>query len=157
MNLIKTYNVSGLINAIKLTKKTLIASSGGKYPLSMGNCFSLLSEDGNEYRVVNFILENLNYLIEHNKVNFPILILPLSKNIAVVCDKRIPDKFYLSKFCEVCTPEELLPLSQRLKQLLDIQKGVRNEIKTELGKIVSRKVEPKIRRVNTGWTYKINL
>lgn len=121
----KTLN--DLKNAIEITSMTLVGYLADKIPYEMGNCFSLKTEESNYYRILNFNLENLEHLLEKKIISFPITILPLSDSHAVIVDSRIPNEFYSNRFCETCTPRELLPMPQRIKQLLQIQKGIREE------------------------------
>lgn len=142
------YNPSDLINADTITSRTLLGIDCSEFPIERGNCFSVKS--GNEeYRIVNFNYENLLFLISSNKVWFPIKILPLSKNVAVICDGRFPKDFYQTRFCETCTPEDLLPVAQRINQLMDMEKGIRTEKMTDMGKIIGYNVESKI--IKTDW------
>ena len=94
-------------------------------PHKRGNCFSVEAEGGN-YRIVNFVHENLEELIEAG-LTYPIGIRVLAGNIAVIHDKRIPSEWYRSEFCEVCCPRSLLPLPQTLRQEREVRQGVRME------------------------------
>lgn len=107
-------NFDQTINAVSITSQTLVGVSGTP-PFKRGNCFSVLAEGGEkEYRVVNFCLENLEALMWKG-LSWPIKILPISEQITIIHDKRIGDQWYMDRFCEVCCPEELLPLLQQAK------------------------------------------
>jgi len=110
--------------------------------LGFNNCFSVETEDGCNYRIVNFYLETLEKCIEKNIVGWPVKIRILSEHIAVINDYRIPDKYYNNEFCTVCCPEELLPITQQLLHERQIESGERKEqiikIGSETIKIVSR-------------------
>ena len=113
-------------NAIRITGQTLVGSSGS-FPRKFGNCFSIEAENGKNYRILNFKVENIKELIKRKVLSWPIKCESLSEHSAVINDGRIPDDWYMDRFCEVCTPIDLLPLPQRLKHLRDIQRGKRIE------------------------------
>jgi hypothetical protein len=133
--------------ATDVTRVTLVGFFG-EYPRERGNCFSVSVDDERDYRIINFNHENLEKLIEDGVVSFPIKISKLEEGIAIIADERIPDEWYSKRFCETCTPENLLPIPQRLKHHLDIERGIREEKFFEIGgqkiKAVSIKVEPRI-------------
>ena len=54
---------------------------------------------------------------------------------AVILDSRIPNDWYSDTFCSTCTPMDLIPLPQRIKQLLDIDRGLREEREVEMNGI----------------------
>jgi len=143
--------------ATDITTVTLVGFLGD-YPRERGNCFSVSVEGERDYRIINFNYENLEKLIEDNVVSFPLKISKLSDRIAIVADERIPDEWYSKRFCETCTPSDLLPIPQRLKHLLDIERGIREEREIEIDgkkmKMVSIKVEPKI--IHVPWTIETN-
>lgn len=121
----------------------------GSYPRENGNCFSVSVEGETEdCRIINFNYENLEQLMEDGVVSFPIKISKLQDRIAIIADERIPNEWYSKRLCETCTPSNLLPITQRLKHFLDIERGIRKETEIEIGgkkmKMVSIKVEPKI-------------
>jgi len=133
--------------ATNVTTVTLVGYFG-KYPRESGNCFSVSVGKDENYRIINFNHENLEKLIKDKIVSFPIKISKLSDGIAIIADERIPDEWYSKRFCETCTPSDLLPIPQRLKHFLDIERGIREEKIFEIGgqkiKAVSIKVEPRI-------------
>lgn len=113
------------MTASHVTSYTLVGVIG-RPPFRVGNCFSVLGEDGRDYRILNFVYENLQELERHG-LTWPLEIRPLSKYDAVLHDPRIPDSWYPKEFCEVCCPRELLPLPQRLEQERHILQGIREE------------------------------
>lgn len=140
-----------LKNAVNVTTITMVGYIG-EFPMKRGNCFSVETDDSNEYRIINFNHENLEELERIGTVSFPLKISVLADRIAIICDERIPDEWYSQRFCETCTPRELLPLPQRLKHFLDIERGIREEQEIEInGKkaiLVSYKVNGGIRKFN---------
>ena len=101
------------LNAIGIGGRTLVGYDGN-FPRRHGNCFSLYT-DGPSYDIVNFNAENLDYLLR-NGLFWPIKIVVLGAGIAVINDERIGDRWYQDRFCEVCTPRDLLPITQRLEE-----------------------------------------
>lgn len=67
-----------------------------------------------DFRIVNFNLENLEYL-RKNGLELPLKLVPISAHLAIVHDERIPHEFYDERWCEVCCPEELLPSPQQAR------------------------------------------
>ena len=133
--------------ATDITTVTLVGYFG-EFPMERGNCFSVYVDDERDYRIINFNYENLEKLIEDSVVSFPLKISKLSEGIAIIADERIPDEWYSKRFCETCTPSDLLPVPQKLKHFLDIERGVREEKEIEIDgrkmKMVSINVESKI-------------
>jgi hypothetical protein len=109
------------MKAISITSRTMIGTWGDP-PWTRGNCFRVMADDGNVYRIVNFIYENLHEL-EKAGLNWPIGIRVLSGRVAVIHDRRIPANWYSSSFCEVCCPKDLLPLPQVLRHEREAQEG----------------------------------
>ena len=136
--------------ATDVTTVTLVGFFG-EYPRERGNCFSVSVEGERNYRIINFNHENLEKLIEDGVISFPIKISKLGEGIAIIADERIPDEWYSKRLCETCTPENLLPLPQRLKHYLDIERGTRKETIIEINgqkmKMVSINVESKIKKI----------
>jgi hypothetical protein len=116
-----------IILAKDVTRVTLVGYLHDKFPASRGNCFSVVTEDDKHFRILNFNHENLEELERTNVFEWPLKILPLDSSHAVICDERIPHEWYDEKFCSTCTPRNLLPLPQRLRQLRDIQSGRKTE------------------------------
>lgn len=135
-----------------ITTVTLVGYFG-EFPMERGNCFSVSVDDERDYRIINFNYENLEKLIEDSVVSFPLKISKLSEGIAIIADERIPDEWYSKRFCETCTPSDLLPVPQKLKHFLDIERGIRKETEIEIEgikmKMVSINVESKI--VHVPW------
>jgi hypothetical protein len=138
--------------ATDITTVTLVGYFG-EFPMERGNCFSVSVDDERDYRIINFNYENLEKLIEDSVVSFPLKISKLSEGIAIIADGRIPDEWYSKRFCETCTPSDLLPVTQKLKHFLDIERGIRKETEIEIEgrkmKMVSINVESKI--VHVPW------
>jgi len=99
--------------AVSVTTVTLVGFSKRKFPLERGNCFGVLTEKGEEYRIVNFAHENWEEMLKRG-IKTPVRILPISTKQAIIHDERIPDAWYTDRWCETCCPYELLPLPQRL-------------------------------------------
>lgn len=116
--------------ATAVTECTCIGGMGS-YPYLRGNCFSVETDDGKNYRIVNFVLENLEHLL-NNGLTWPVKIRVLAGRTAVVCDGRIAERAYQTDFCEICCPAELLPTPQRLRHLRDIERGLREESKNSI-------------------------
>jgi hypothetical protein len=124
------------IKAICVTSITMVGYIETNFPRKFGNCFSIKTEDSEEYRVVNFNYENLVKLLETQLISFPITITPLGNfKAAIIADERISNEWYSDHFCTSCTPTDFLPSTQRLKQVLDIERGKRVEriVETENG------------------------
>jgi hypothetical protein len=116
------------INATAITGQTLVGSSG-EFPRDRGNCFSVRAKR-KEYRIVNFNVENLEHLLEEKGLRWPVAITPLCKNVAVLNDARIGDRWYQTKFCEACCPRHLLPMPQQLNQARSEARGARTYYKS---------------------------
>lgn len=115
-----------ILMANKITCVTLVGIMANKYPLASGNCFSVEAEDNNEYKIVNFVHENIEEL-SNRGFKRPFKIAILGPGVAVVHDERIPDEWYADHYCEVCCPRDLLPINQRMKHLRHIACGYRVE------------------------------
>lgn len=113
-------------HAISIGMVTLLGV-GGKPPFKIGNCFSVNLQEGGWAQIVNFNHENLNHLLSNEIISYPIKVVLIGPKHAVFCDSRIPEEFYSEEFCTVCTPKNLLPMPQRIKQLIQIQSGIRKE------------------------------
>jgi hypothetical protein len=100
------------MNALEINGHTLVGVRGTP-PHEYGNCFSVIADDDRVYQILNFVYENLEELLQRG-LTFPIEIRNLSEYHAVIDDIRIGDRWYRKYFCTVCTPEELLPLPQKL-------------------------------------------
>jgi hypothetical protein len=115
------------IKAAHMGWKTMIGVCKDVYPLDNGNCFSVYTKEGDEYKIVNFSAENLEQL-EKMGLSWPIDIIVLKGHTAVINDKRIGDRWYLKEFCEICCPTGLLPITQQLKNKREEEReGTRDE------------------------------
>lgn len=114
-----------IIDGLCVTRVTLVGVHG-KFPYEHGNCFSVEAVDGKDYRIVNFVHENLEGLKKYG-IKAPWKIRPIGSGCAVIVDSRIPDVCYMDRFCEVCTPKSLLPYPQRLRIERAIDNGSRVE------------------------------
>lgn len=118
---------SNLIHGISVTTVTLVGIVQKSYPYKHGNCFSMLADNGREYKVVNFFYENLKEGIRRNKLTLPVRLYVLgdaaTSTTAILYDTRIPGDWYNSEFCTTCTPHKLLPFGQRAIKELKIESG----------------------------------
>ncbi len=94
------------------------------------NCFSVKSDDGKTYRIVNFYVENLNRLIDKKGLTWPVECKVLGPKTAIIHDPRIGERWYNKNYCEICCPKELLPCNQRDIHERDIMRGRRQERST---------------------------
>jgi hypothetical protein len=116
------------MKALHVTFQTLLGVSKRSEPEARGNCFSVAVE-GNTFdglRVCNFNLENLEALIEKG-LTWPIDIEPLGERNALIMDGRIGERWYDDRYCEICTPQTLLPSNQLAKRRRDVLRGQRVE------------------------------
>lgn len=113
------------MKALEITEHTLVGASGPR-PSHMGNCFSVKCDDGKYYRILNFNLENLEALLEKG-LTWPIECEALSGRSAVFMDGRIGERWYDDRYCEVCTPDSLLPITQKQRHKREIARGARVE------------------------------
>ena len=95
------------IKAISFGSTTLVGVQDGPYPLKVGNCFSLIDEVGEEYRVINISSEDLQELIRLQVVDLPIDIEIWGTRWAMVRDIRVPKEWWRVRACAVCIPENL--------------------------------------------------
>jgi hypothetical protein len=75
-----------------------------------------------ERRISNFNLENLEALIEKG-LTWPIEIEPLGERNALIMDKRIGERWYDNRYCEICTPEAHLPSNQLAVRRREVLRG----------------------------------
>ena len=120
-----------ILQATGIGSHTLVGFDDSKgYPLTQGNCFSVCTVEDRLCRIVNFSHENFIEAVARG-VKLPISIGIIGKNngtgegYAIVHDKRISVDWYQQRWCEICCPEDLLPLPQRLAHALEIEQGVR--------------------------------
>lgn len=116
------------INALRITSQTLVGYNSTSFPIpgKGGNCFSVDTDGADEVRIVNFGCENIRELIRQG-LKFPIKCHKIAPGLAAICDGRIGERWYSDRFCEVCTPRDLLPLPQRLVHWRSIDRGEREE------------------------------
>lgn len=110
-------------NAIDIGDTTLLGVSGNNYPLSSGNCMSVMLEGGGRLKIVNFYAENLQELIKNRGLTWPVACEEIGPNVGVISDPRIHDTWFRVTFCETCCPRDLLPLPQRLARKRAIARG----------------------------------
>jgi hypothetical protein len=108
----------------EITWVTCVGVLLNKFPLSSGNCFSVLTEDNKQYRIVNFCFENIEELIKRG-ICHPFQIGILSDRVAVLLDSRIPDSWYQEHYCEACCPDSLLPHGQQMRHIRQEERGER--------------------------------
>ena len=114
--------------ATKMGFRTCVGYFGTDYPWSSGNCFDL---DG--HRILNFNYENFIELQSRTVISWPVDIMIIENGLALIHDSRILHEWYSQNFCITCCPIRLLPAPQRLKQLREIDSGVREEKEIVMG------------------------
>jgi len=101
---------------------------GSQTLLGYNNCFGMYQVGTNhEIKIVNFYIETLEKLLKEYQLDMPIDVMLIGERTGVIADWRIPDEYYNDRICEVCCPESLLPIQQRVKHLLDVGRGIRIE------------------------------
>lgn len=122
-----------LLNGIEVGGSTLVGYLAREFPISGngGNCFTMILENGLSLQILNFGLENLEELVRRG-LTWPVKVIRISGDYGVVCDGRIGDRWYNQEPCSVCTPADLIPIPQRLKQLRRCERGVRKETPTTI-------------------------
>jgi hypothetical protein len=113
------------MKALHIESHTLIVPDDER-PASRGNCFSVKTEDGGYYNIVNFVYENIKAL-EKLGLTWPIEIEAFDSRTAAIMDARIGERWYRQHYCEVCTPQDLLPITQRQQHQRDIARRRRVE------------------------------
>ena len=108
--------------AMGTTSQTLVGYSKGKFPQKSGNCFSVRTDQGNEYRIVNFNVENWDEMIRMG-LELPIVIGVLDEGTAIIQDDRIPDEWYDDQYCSVCCAEKHWPINQKLAKERQVSRG----------------------------------
>jgi hypothetical protein len=149
-----------IIKGEAITTVTCVGYHHDSFPYPSGNCFSVKTSSGGS-RIVNFNYENLIELEKRGVITFPIDIIPISENSAVIHDSRIPNEWYDTRFCEVCCPHNLLPIPQQLAYNRKILQGkitehsVTNDDGTVI-KYVRHVIEPvPTRRLNKKWSVEL--
>lgn len=153
----KTLDKFKFKNATSITSTTLVGTMGKKFPLANGNCFSVECDDKTEYRIVNFVLENLEQLIKIKQLQWPVLILPISERQAVIVDERIPEDWFSNDYCEVCCPFNLLPHNQQMRYVRKLVRKDIEEFESEDKKSIYtvQKFKPVERKLDPKWTIKV--
>lgn len=147
------------MKATSITCQTLVGT-WGEFPRDHGNCFSMMADDGHEYKIVNAYAENLEYLLEKGVCGYPIHIKAIGTHTAVLEDRRIPKAFLRGDYCEICCPHGLLPFWQRLRtgvrRRWDLLTGRRTEHRVVMDDgtpmvVVSYKIKARRRELKTTW------
>jgi hypothetical protein len=103
-------------NAIKITLQTLVGTVEKDFPREHGNCFTVETDTGKNYCIVNFYIENLEEAVKRG-IFWPIKILALDDGTGIIMDERIPENWYRDDYCECCCPRALLPHNQIMSHL----------------------------------------
>lgn len=111
-------------DAICVTEYTCMGGGPKERPSDWGNCFSLQTLENKNFRIVNFNLENLEALLKLG-LNYPIKISPIDEHRAIINDSRIGLRWYDDRWCTICCPEKLLPVTQQLEIAREIDRGER--------------------------------
>jgi len=117
--------------AVRTAEVTLMGTLRTDYPMESGNCFSVETDDGRHYRIVNFVYENMKEAFRRGTsddrwrpgVEWPLKCLEIGNGTAIVHDLRIPTDWYAQRWCECCCPHDLLPMPQRLTTALRRESG----------------------------------
>lgn len=101
--------------------RTMVGFGEGEPPYESGNCFGVyrqrvtrgdvLAGAVEEYKIVNFNARNLDELIRLG-LKWPIQCKLLAGRTAIIHDPRIGERWYQHRYCEVCCPARLLPVTQ---------------------------------------------
>ena len=89
-----------MMNGLRITSQTLMVADN-TIPHRSGNCFSVLADNGKDYRIVNFKLENLLELLQRG-LTYPIEIERIGGGAAVIKDDRIGGAWYTEHYCPIC-------------------------------------------------------
>lgn len=135
-SVLDTIQPGDIFEAHALGSQTLVGVGREERPSERGNCFGVFRQkvtrddiiggQVQEYRIVNFNVENLNALMDLG-LTWPIQCKLLAGNKAVIHDPRIGERWYDKQWCEVCCPQSLLPIPQRQAQERDVMSGNRVE------------------------------
>lgn len=137
------------VNCVREGEVTCIGTMWKEFPYPSGNCFSLIDENSNIYRILNFNHENFKELFRIGVLSYPVKVLAMTEHQAVLHDSRIPEEWYSKRFCEICTPSFLLPVNQRLEQLREVDRGDREE----KNGFISRKIRAGQRQLKGTWSF----
>lgn len=120
-----------IFQAVGIGETTLLGYLSDARPQEYGNCFGVhLEGNAGAMKIVNFNLENLDALVKEHGLTWPIKVAQLGiasygYRIGVIHDERIDNRWYQTRFCEVCCPDELLPITQKLQHARDEALGAR--------------------------------
>lgn len=149
------------IDAVSIGCVTLVGYNYSEPPpYQRGNCFDLVTEKNEYFKIVNFNHENLEYALEHKLIDFPIPMLVLSPRVAAIHDLRIPNNWYDEQFCGICTPERFLSITQQLQLKRDRETGRRQEFEAKDGlRIIKTNYggEPKWQIDKVAWNKEIEI
>lgn len=113
----------------------------GPYPRAQGNCLWLICEDFKERHVINFNAENLEYLLKHTSLEFPLEVVlhpDRPDHYCYINEPRIAERWYRKDMCRTCCAWDMLPLHQQLA-------GERDKArKGEPGKIILPIIDPDV-------------
>lgn len=112
-----------LFKAVRPTSHTCIGT-GDERPVHHGNCFSVADGRGGEWRILNFYYENVEAL-QTLGLTWPIQCKTINDYLAVVHDPRIGERWYSERYCTVCCPEALLPITQQQRHQRQELRGSR--------------------------------
>lgn len=115
-----------IASAFSVVSHTLLGVFKNEYPVLSGNCFAVEATDGQHYGIVNFNLENWEEVLRRG-IELPIQIAIVHKNVAIVHDERIPHEWYSEYWCELCCPDQFLPVTQKLRHDREIRSGFRTD------------------------------
>lgn len=102
--------------AVRIVSSTLLARN---------NCFSVKTEDDNEYNIVNFYYETFNDLLDEKILEWPVRISILKEKVALIDDVRVAERYYNDQYCTSCCPRDLLTEPQRMSIDRQVEKGMR--------------------------------
>lgn len=108
---------------VAISGYTLMGFSGTP-PLERGNCMTVECSDSKSRKVVNFNYENLEAL-QLQGLTLPIEAFFITDSICKIDDTRIGERWYPTKYCEVCCPVNFLPAPQQDKINRDYKVGRR--------------------------------
>ena len=94
----------------KLNEKTV-------FPIDKGDDLVGYTCEIKYYKVINMYEENLFYLLMQKKISFPIKIIALEKQRALIIDERVPNKYYTDGFILEYMPSELILKKKELHKI----------------------------------------
>ncbi len=108
-----------MINCVRMGSCTMIGTED-KLPLSHGNCFGLYGEDDKHYKILNFVYENFERLLELEIIKYPIKVI-VTNGIGYICDERIDPMWYKQTICTICAPVLYWDVASLIKRITDVQ------------------------------------